>query len=80
MLSTQWRTLASIELADAYTDFVPGRQAIQCIKAALEFHRHTAEKFLRDSAHIDPGFDLFRPSTSGVRLGFPIIFVGFHVQ
>jgi site-specific recombinase XerD len=40
-------TLASIELADAYTDFVLSRQAMQCTKATMEFYRHTAAKFLQ---------------------------------
>lgn len=46
MLSTQWKTLASRALSDAYEDFVLSRQAMRCTKSTMEFYRHTAGKFL----------------------------------
>ena len=45
-VSNQVGTLASVELADAYTDFVLSRQAMQCTKATMEFYKYTACKFL----------------------------------
>lgn len=38
----QKRTLASVALHDAYTDFILSRQAAQCTPATLEFYKHTA--------------------------------------
>lgn len=46
MFSVQIGTLASVGLADAYTDFVLSRQAMQCTKATLDFYKYTAERFL----------------------------------
>lgn len=45
-VSQQWGNLVSVELSDAYTDFVLSRKAMQVTKATLEFYRHTAAKFL----------------------------------
>lgn len=39
-------TLASVELHDAYMDFLLSRQAMQCTKATMEFYKNTAGKFL----------------------------------
>ena len=39
-------TLASIALADAYTDFVLSRQSKNATGTTMEFYRHTAAKFL----------------------------------
>lgn len=39
-------TLVSVAFADAYTDFILSRQAMQCTRATLEFYRYTAAKFL----------------------------------
>jgi hypothetical protein len=46
VLTQQSGTLTSVGLADAYTDFIISRQAMQCTKATLEFYRYTAAKFL----------------------------------
>ena len=39
-VSSQLGTLVSVELADAFTDFVLSRQAMQCTKAKMEFYRY----------------------------------------
>jgi hypothetical protein len=38
--------LTSVELRDAYTDFMLSRQAMNCTPSTLEFYKYTAEKFL----------------------------------
>jgi site-specific recombinase XerD len=38
--------LASVELLDAYTDFILSRQAMNCTPATLSFYKHTAGAFL----------------------------------
>jgi site-specific recombinase XerD len=38
--------LVSVDLIDAYTDFILSRQAINCTPATLEFYKHTAGVFL----------------------------------
>jgi site-specific recombinase XerD len=62
-VSKRLGTLASIALADAYTDFVLSRQAMQCTKATLEFYRHTAAKFLewaeRQGVNVPKQIDAF---------------------
>lgn len=40
------RTLASVELRDAYTDFMLSRQAMNAAQTTLDFYRYTAGKFL----------------------------------
>lgn len=40
-------TLASVALADAYTDFMLSRQAMNCTPATLEWYSHTAGAFLK---------------------------------
>ncbi len=45
IIKQEWN-LASLELTNAYTDFILSRQAMQCSPATLEFYRHTAGKFL----------------------------------
>ena len=45
-VKVQWN-LASFKIADAYTDFILSRQAMQCSPATMEFYRHTAGKFLQ---------------------------------
>jgi integrase/recombinase XerD len=45
--STQLRwTLASVDLQDAYTDFVLSRQAMNCTPATLDFYKYTTGVFL----------------------------------
>jgi site-specific recombinase XerD len=39
-------SLASVELRDAYTDFMLSRQAMNCTPSTLDFYRYTAGKFL----------------------------------
>ena len=39
-------TVASLTLADAYTDFILSRQAMQCTPATLFFYKHTAGVFV----------------------------------
>jgi site-specific recombinase XerD len=61
IVSKQLGNLALVAFADAYTNFVLSRQAMQCTKATLEFYRYTAAKFLawaegkgaRESKQID---------------------------
>ena len=43
--TTNW-TLASVDLRDAYTDFILSRQAMNCQPSTLEFYRYTVGKFL----------------------------------
>jgi hypothetical protein len=38
--------LASVALADVYTDFILSRQAMNCTTATMEFYKHTAGMFL----------------------------------
>jgi site-specific recombinase XerD len=38
--------LASVALADAYTDFILSRQAMNCTPVTLEFYKYTAGVFL----------------------------------
>ncbi len=38
--------LASVELRDAYTDFMLSRQAMNCAPTTLDFYNYTAGKFL----------------------------------
>ena len=44
-VKVQWN-LASFKIADAYTDFILSRQAMQCSPATMEFYRHTSGVFL----------------------------------
>jgi len=39
-------SLASVELRDAYTDFMLSRQAMNATRTTLDFYRYTAGKFL----------------------------------
>ena len=39
-------SLASLALADAYTDFILSRQAMNCTPVTMSFYRFTAGKFL----------------------------------
>jgi len=39
--------LASLDLTDAYTDFILSRQAMQCSPATLDFYKYTAGVFLK---------------------------------
>ena len=43
--NTKWR-LASIDLTDAYTDFILSRQAINCSPSTLVFYKYSAGKFV----------------------------------
>ena len=46
IISQKWN-LASVALADAYTDFVLSRQAMQCSIATLDFYKYTTGFFLK---------------------------------
>jgi site-specific recombinase XerD len=44
--NTKWR-LAFIALADAYTDFILSRQAMNCSPGTLVFYKYSAGRFVR---------------------------------
>jgi len=45
LASPSWK-LASVQLQDAYTDYILSRQAMQCTTATLTFYKYTAGVFL----------------------------------
>ncbi len=45
------RSLASLEILDAYTDFILSRQAMQCTPATMAFYRYTAGVFVDTIRH-----------------------------